>query len=87
MNNLTYIIVPFLEVTQQMIEDSKEDSFSTLRHNFLSPDCVVLKWEGDTPSSLVGYTQYDHSEILMSTAGWNPDRPDNNESSSSSSLS
>ena len=62
--NTIYVIVPFVEVTQQMIDDTCETSFDTLRHTALGEDKIVLKWMGDTPASLVGYTQYSYSEIL-----------------------
>jgi hypothetical protein len=83
--NTIYIIVPFADVTQQMIDDCCEDSFDTLRHSLQGTDRIVLKWIGDTPASVVGYTQYSHSEILTEMAG--PDWDIEAQSSSSSSSS
>lgn len=68
MNNNTYVIVPNDELTQQMIDDCKETSIDTLRHSMQGVDRVILKWEGSTPSSLTGYDQYNHSEILVEVA-------------------
>ena len=62
--NTTYVIVSFDEVTQQMIDDTAETSFDTLRHTTQGEDKIILKWKGDTPASLVGYTQYTYAEIL-----------------------
>ena len=83
MNNKIYVIVPFADVVQQMINDSSETEFSTLRHSIEGVDSVVLKWEGSTPASLSSYDQYTHDEILdeMATSTWT----DIEQSSSSSS--
>jgi len=83
MNDKTYVIVPFGDVTQQMIDDSQETSTSTLRHSIEGVDSVVLKWQGATPASLSSYTTYTHAEILteMATSTWT----DIEQSSSSSS--
>ena len=82
MNDCIYVIVPFSEVTQQMINDCHQSSFDTLRHSISGVDRVILKWCGDTPSSLSGYVQYTHSQILAEING--PDWTDIESSSSSS---
>lgn len=69
MITVTYVIVPFVEVTQQMIDNSCETSMDTLRHTISGEDRVILKWVGDiAPSSLSGYVQYTYEEILIELA-------------------
>lgn len=84
MNNNTYVIVPFNEVTQQMINDCKETSIDTLRHSMQGIDRIILKWEGDTPASLIGYDQYNHTDILVEVAKteWNEEASSSSSSSS-----
>jgi hypothetical protein len=71
--NTTYVIVPFGDVTQAMIDVAAETSFATLRHTVSGDDKVILKWTGSTPSELSAYTQYTHSEILteLEAPEWN----------------
>ena len=77
-----YVIAPFVDVTQQMIDDCCETSFDTLRHSTQGVDRVILKWVGDTPASMVGYVQYSYAEILVEIA-----KPEWSEVDSSSSSS
>jgi hypothetical protein len=85
-DNITYVIVPFVDVTQAMIDVACENSFETLRHSVDGVDRVILKWVGSTPALLSGYTPYDHDEILVAinNAEWNLDEDGGIESSSSS---
>ena len=77
----TYVIVPFVDVTQEMIDACAETSFDTLRHTTEGTDRVILKWTGSTPPVMVGYTQYNHEEILAELE--DPDWWDTESSSSS----
>jgi hypothetical protein len=58
----TYIIIPIGDVTQAMIDACIQTSFDTLRLN-IAETHTILKWSGDTPSGLSGYTPYTHAEI------------------------
>jgi len=71
-DNTIYVIVPNDELTDQMVDDACETSLDTLRHTVSGDDLVLLKWVGDTPASLEGYTQYTHSEIMteLSNEEW-----------------
>ena len=71
--NTIYVIVPFVEVTQEMIDACAETSFDTLRHSVQGVDRVVLKWIGAMPAVMSGYTQYSYNEILIEMAKdeWN----------------
>jgi len=84
-DNTTYIIIPFAEVTQQMIDDCAETSFESLRHTLSGTDKIILKWIGDTPSSVSGYDQYSYSEILeeMGQPEWSGGEAESSSSSSS----
>ena len=70
-----YIIIPYVDVTDEMISASIETSRSTLRHTVTGTDKVILKWNGDTPDVFDGMTIYNNSEILAILAGsdWNED--------------
>jgi hypothetical protein len=73
MSGCTYAIVPFSDMTQDMIDVCFETSFATLRHTTEGDDLVVLKWDGPMPSELDGYTCYNHTQILveMQKPEWN----------------
>lgn len=68
----TYIIVPFADVTEEIIELVVESNINSLRHSVKGDDKVVLKYEGETPALLASYTAYTHEEILaeMATDTW-----------------
>ena len=70
-----YIIIPYVDVTDEMISASIETSRSTLRHTVTGTDKVILKWNGDTPDVFDGMTIYNNSEILAILEGsdWNED--------------
>ena len=61
--NTKYVIIPLSKVEDIDFDQVMETSARTLR---LSEDgeYTFVKFEGDTPSFLDGYTQYSHSEIL-----------------------
>ena len=61
--NTKYVIIPLSKVEDVDFDQVMQTSVRTLR---LSEDgeYTFVKFEGDTPSFLDGYTQYTHSEIL-----------------------
>jgi len=68
----TYIIIPFEDVTEEIIELVIQSNINSLRHSVKGDDKVVLKYEGETPALLASYTAYTHEEILaeMATDTW-----------------
>jgi hypothetical protein len=69
--NRTYVIIEMANISQVDFDKVIETSQDTLR---LSVDSTlaVLKFQGTTPSFLVGLQQYNHSQILdvMATSEW-----------------
>jgi len=65
----TWVIIPFANVIQQMIDDCVEGSINKARHSIDGVDRIILKWDGSTPPDLIGYTQYDHTEICLILQG------------------
>ena len=61
--NRKYVIIPLAEVENVDFSQVIQDSARTLR---LSQDgeYTFVKFIGDTPSFLDGFTQYNHTEIL-----------------------
>lgn len=61
-----YVIIPFAEVTQAMIDVTIETSFETLRHVDLNNgDEVTMKWRGDKPVELWSeYPVYTKQEMI-----------------------
>lgn len=74
--NIKYVIIPLSKVEDIDFDQIMETSARTLR---LSEDgeYTFVKFQGDTPSFLDGYTQYSKSEIiaiLKNTSGiWHID--------------
>jgi len=68
----TYTILPFIEVTDEIMDLVVESNINSLRHSIKGIDRVVLKYEGETPVELEDYAPYTHEEILveMATADW-----------------
>ncbi len=68
----TYIIVPYADVTEEIIELVVESNINSLRHSIQGEDRVVLKYEGATPVELEDYAPFTHEEILevMATSDW-----------------
>ncbi len=46
----TYIIIPFEDVTEEIMELVVESNINSLRHSVQGEDRVVLKYEGETPA-------------------------------------
>ena len=71
MNNRTYVILDASEVSNVDFDQVIQTSADKLRYS-LDGSKFVVKFEGDTPSFLIGESQYDHSEILtiMQSADW-----------------
>ncbi len=63
-NNKKYMIIPFADVTDEMVVNAIETSMDTLRHSNKGVDRVTLKFDGDTPEVFDGITTYTHPEIL-----------------------
>ena len=72
-----YVTPDFTDVTQSMIDDCHESSFSSLRHTVQGTDKVLLKYSGNDPDWVASLelTKYTHSEILTILAGddWTSD--------------
>ena len=62
--NRKYMIIPFADITDEMIKNANESSLNTLRHSNKGVDRVTLKFDGDTPGVFNGITTYTHEEIL-----------------------
>lgn len=63
MNNLTYVIINTSEVSSVDFDQVRENSAEGLRYS-VDGTKTFVKFEGDTPSFLIGEPQYDHAEIL-----------------------
>ena len=63
------MIVPFSNVTEEMIGAAIQTSFDTLRHSVQGTDRVVLKYKGSKPSVFDGITTHTHEEILAIMRG------------------
>jgi len=63
MNNLTYVIINTSEVSSVDFDQVRENSAEGLRYS-VDGSKTFVKFEGDTPSFLIGEPQYDHAEIL-----------------------
>tara|TARA_B100001094_G_C17855259_1_gene634681 strand:- start:10 stop:333 length:324 start_codon:yes stop_codon:yes gene_type:complete len=61
--NIKYVIIPLSKVEDVDFDQVMQTSARTLR---LSEDgeYTFVKFEGDTPSFLEGYTQYSNSEMI-----------------------
>lgn len=68
-----YVIIDSSEVSSVDFSQVLESSADTLRYS-VDGTKTFVKFEGDTPSSLEGKTQYTHSEILSILSGpeWTP---------------
>jgi hypothetical protein len=75
MNNLTYVILNASEVDNVDFDQVIQDSSDTLRYS-LDGSKFLLKFEGDTPSFLIGEPQYEHAEILSILSGSDWTSPD-----------
>ena len=70
----TYVIIDASEVTNVDFDQVLETSADTLRYS-VDGTKTFVKFEGDTPSFLIGEPQYDHAEILSILSGpeWTSD--------------
>jgi hypothetical protein len=68
MNNRTYVILDSSEVGNVDFDEVIQVSADTLRYS-VDGSKFVVKFEGDTPSFLIGKDQYDHAEILNISSG------------------
>ena len=67
----TYVILDATEVSSIDFDQVLETSANTLSYS-LDGTKTFVKFEGDTPSFLIGEPQYTHSEMLevLSGAEW-----------------
>jgi len=70
----TYVIIDASEVGNVNFDQVLETSADTLRYS-LDGTKTFVKFEGDTPSFLIGEPQYTHEEILSILSGpeWTSD--------------
>jgi hypothetical protein len=70
----TYVILNSSDIDTVDFSKVLQQSASALRYS-VDGSKFLLKFEGDTPSFLIGEPQYDHSEILpiMQSAEWKAD--------------
>jgi hypothetical protein len=68
-----YVIIDSSEVSSVDFSQVLESSADTLRYS-IDGTKTFVKFEGDTPSFLLGEPQYTHSEILSILSGpeWTP---------------
>jgi hypothetical protein len=59
----TYVIINTSEVSSVDFDLVRENSAEGLRYS-LDGTKTFVKFEGDTPSFLIGEPQYDHAEII-----------------------
>ena len=64
----TYVILDASEVANVNFDQVLEADSDKLRYS-LDGTKTFVKFEGDTPSFLIGEPQYDHAEILSILAG------------------
>lgn len=70
----TYVIIDASEVANVDFSQVSETSADTLKYS-VDGTKTFVKFAGDTPSFLIGKTQYDHAEILTILSGpeWSSD--------------
>ena len=73
----TYVIIDVSEVGNVDFDAVLETSADTLRYS-LNGTKTFVKFNGDTPSFLIGEPQYDHAEILSLLSGPEWTDPDAN---------
>ena len=77
LNNMrTYVIIDSSEVSSIDFNQVLQDGEGTLVYS-LDGTKTFVKFEGDTPSFLIGEPQYTHEEILTILSGpeWTSDEP------------
>mgnify|MGYP003678276024 CR=1 FL=1 len=65
--NRKYAIVTIADLTDEMLSDSIEKESGNLRKS-LDNTKTVLKWDGNTPSSLSGLSTLTYSEVIEELA-------------------
>jgi hypothetical protein len=72
----TYVIIDASEVANVDFDKVLETSAEHLRYS-VDGTKTFVKFEGDTPSFLIGETQYDHAEIrsILATDEWTDPNP------------
>lgn len=73
----TYVIIDASEVVNVDFDQVQETSADTLRYS-LDGSKTFVKFEGDTPSFLIGEPQYTQEEILNILSGTDWSDPDAN---------
>ena len=68
MNNATYVIVDASSLADLDFSKLLNNGPQTNRYS-IDGSKAVVKFEGDTPSFLIGEPQYDHAEIRSILAG------------------
>jgi hypothetical protein len=70
----TYVIINSSDVSSVNFNEVVEDSADTLRYS-VDGTKTFVKFEGDTPSFLIGEPQYTNQEIIdiLSGPSWTPD--------------
>ena len=71
MSDRQYVIIDAEDVSSVNFDEVFETSADTLRYN-VAGDKTFVKYEGATPSFLVGKPSFSHSEILeiLSNENW-----------------
>lgn len=77
MSDRQYVIIDAEDVSSVNFDEVFETSADTLRYN-VAGDKTFVKFNGDTPSFLIGEPQYDHAEILSLLSGPEWTDPDAN---------
>ena len=73
----TYVIIDASEVANVDFDQVLQADADKLRYS-LDGTKTFVKFEGDTPSFLIGEPQYDHAEILTILSGPEWSDPDAN---------
>lgn len=68
MSDRQYVIIDAEDVPSVNFDEVFETSADTLRYN-VAGDKTFVKYEGETPSFLIGEPQYNHAEILNILSG------------------
>lgn len=67
-----YLIIPYDDITQEMIDVSHVNSFETMRHSVVGEDLGLLSYSEERPEELSYWDEFTHAEILliMDTEAW-----------------
>ena len=64
MNDKKYMVIDYVDVTDEMVEAAMEDSRDTLRHTVSGTDKVILKYSGAKPTVFYGMDTNSQNQIL-----------------------